>query len=249
MSQVKFRVVKKLDTTSNWFLQRIQMLFGLNSSEIKPSHLKSVLKLSNLDGCEISMIDGGANVGEFTDALLKVVPNLTGLCVEPQHALIDVLKKKFDKTNIKCLPVGIGIHNGTASLNLIEAGDRKASLVHKRNGTISQEIKILTLEEIVSSEMPGGVNLIKLDLEGYDSLVLDHYFGSRHEKLPSVLILEISYLSNSTGFTPRKTFQMLNENGYKRIFRTSPYFGLVPLEISSIRDFEGHTVNWIAIHD
>lgn len=249
MSQLKFRVVKTLDMTSNWFLQRIQMLFGLNSSEIKPSHLKSVLKLTNLDGQDVSVIDGGANVGEFTDTLLKIVPNLTGLCIEPQQALIEVLKKKFDKTNIKCLPVGIGIHNGTANLYLTEEGDRKASLAHERSGTISQEIQILTLEEIVTSEMPHGVDLIKLDLEGYDSLVLDQYFKNVYETLPSILILEISYLSNSTGFTSRKTFRMLNENGYKSIFRTSPYFGLIPLEITNVRDFEGHTVNWIAIHD
>jgi hypothetical protein len=195
------------------------------------------------------VLDGGANIGEFTDLLIEVIPNFEGLCIEPQRSLITMLIQKYGDTNIRCLPVGIGVRRGTAQLLLVNDGDRKASLVNQREDNFSQEIEVRTLSEIITTEFPEGIDLLKLDLEGLDAAVLDEFFKSSPTHFPKVIILEVSYLSNLTGFTSSKTYKLLDRNSYKRIFRTSPVFGLIPIDLENIRDFEGHTVNWVAIHD
>lgn len=249
MIEVKFMIVRGLEKISNILVQRIQLLFGFNSSEMKVSHIRTILKLSHLNPDKVRMLDGGANIGEFTDLLIELIPNLEGVCVEPQKSLITILKKKYQDTHIRCIPVGIGVRSGNAQLFLENDGDRKASLANRKEGNFIQEIEVRTLLEIIHKEFPEGIDLLKLDLEGFDAATLYEYFKSTPTHFPKVIILEISYLSNSTGFTPRRTYKLLSKNGYKRMFRTSPVFGLIPIKLENIRDFEGHTVNWVAILD
>jgi FkbM family methyltransferase len=249
MIKAKATLVVGLEKIVNLLVQRIQLLFGYNSSEMKVSHIEAILKLSHLNPNKVRVLDGGANIGEFTDLLIELIPNFEGLCVEPQKSLVKKLNQKYQDTNIRCLPVGIGVRSGTAYLFLANDGDRKASLANQKEGNFSQEIEVRTLLEIISTEFPEGIDLLKLDLEGFDAAVLDQFFKSTPTHFPKVIILEISYLSNSTGFTPSKTYKLLRNNSYKRIFRTSPVFGLIPIELQNIRDFEGHTVNWVAILD
>jgi FkbM family methyltransferase len=247
MTRLKSSLIKILEIVTQVIVQKLQLVLGFNSSEIKISHIKSILELSNLEDKSLRIIDGGANIGEFTDLIIKFVPKVELLCIEPQKSLIKVLEDKYRNENVRCLAVAIGAFRGTAQLFLENDGDRKASLAVKREGSLSEETEVRTLSEIASNQFPSGVDLIKLDLEGMDAIVLNKFFEQTSLSFPKVIILEVSYLSISTGYTSTKTYNMLRQAGYTRIFRISPLLGLIPIKFEEVKDYEGHTVNWVAI--
>ncbi len=128
-----------------------------------------------------------------------------------------------------------------------EEGDRKASLGELRDGLDHVLIEVATLAEVIREYKFGSIDILKLDLEGMDSIVLEEFFRSSTSLRPKVIILEVSFLGFSFGFSPSKTFRLLERNGYREIYRTSPILGLIPISSSSVHDYQGHTVNWVGI--
>jgi len=240
-------IVQSIDRGLHFFLNKFQILLGYNSSDIRSRHLQMILTLANLDGKELCVLDGGANIGEFTDLILSQQFQSKILCIEPQESLVKLLRTKYIKRNVEFLEVGLGTTNGIAKLFFSSDGDRKASLSNQRESLMSRDVPILTLAKVLELSKIEILDILKLDLEGMDSPVLEEFFQNNSSTLPKVVILEISYLAHHFGFTSRKTFQLLTAHGYLKIFRTSPLFGLIPIKLQDVRDYEGHTVNWIAI--
>jgi len=247
MINFRFFIVQSLDRVMHFFLSKFQILLGYNSSDIRPRHLQQILTLANIEVRKLNVIDGGANVGEFTDLILRHHFHSKVLCIEPQESLVKLLQEKYLGRNVECFEVGLGTTNGNAKLYFSGDGDRKASLGNQRENLMSRNVPILTLANVLELSKMESFDILKLDLEGMDVPVLAEFFRTKDSKLPKVIILETSYLAHQFGFTSRKTFQLLYDQGYLRIFRTSPILGLIPISLRDVRDFEGHTVNWIAI--
>ena len=247
MVNFKLSLVHSLDRCMRIFLTKLQIVFGYNSSDIRPRHLQNILTLANLNGKELCVLDGGANIGDFTDVVLSQSFDSRILCVEPQESLVKLLRNKYIGRNVECLAIGLGTSDGKANLFYSSDGDRKASLGNQRENLNSREISILTLSKVFELSKIESFDILKLDLEGMDVPVLAEFFRQHTTELPKVIILEVSYLANYYGFTSRKSFQLLSANGYHKIFRTSPFLGLIPVNLSDVRDYEGHTVNWIAL--
>lgn len=228
-------------------LEKIELLLGLNSSEIELKHLKQIGKLVNLPLTNLSVVDGGANMGEFTDIVLRFQVRANVLCIEPQAKMVKLLQTKFSAENVKISPIGLGTSKSIVPLYLHEEGDRKASLSNQRPNLNSELIPIQTLSEALSDNAFSKLNILKLDLEGMDAPVLQTFFQDSLQPRPEVIILEVSWLANVYGFTPSKTFELLTQNGYNNIFRTSPFFTLIRIRSRDIKDYQGHTTNWVAI--
>jgi FkbM family methyltransferase len=228
-------------------LEKIEILLGLNSSEIKLRHIRQIGRVANLPLNNLSVVDGGANVGEFTDVILRFQARANVLCIEPQEKMVQVLKSKFRESNVQISPIGLGTSRSIVPLYFQEEGDRKASLSNQRPNQNFQLISIQTLSEALKVNGLSTLNILKLDLEGMDVPVLQSYFQHCIQPLPEVIILEVSYLANFYGFTPSKTFELLTRNGYKDIFRTSPLFNLIRIRSRDLKDYQGHTTNWVAV--
>ena len=223
---------------------------GFNSSDMSSELFKKVCAEANFDSdLELTAIDCGANIGEFSDLILGNVTNVRLYLIEPQEYLCQILKKKYiDMRNINILQTGISLENGRANLNLTENGDRKATLGNHRENTRSDEIQVMTLNSICETQNIEKIDILKLDLEGLDSIILRDFFTSKGFTKPKVVILEVSYLSHFRGVTAKSTFSMLKEQGYRSIYRVSPRLGLIKLEAKYLSEYEGHTTNWVAIY-
>jgi FkbM family methyltransferase len=235
------------DRALGTILKRVEIALGFNSSEIKLSHIRQISTLANLNSDNLFVIDAGANIGEFTEVILRFQSAAKIICIEPQNMLVKLLKSKFESSNVQVLALGLGTSNSVAPLYFQTEGDRKASLSDQRAQQNFQMVTIQTLSEILVTNKISKLDILKLDLEGMDVPVLQTYFRDSLGPKPEVIILEVSYLANIYGFTPQKTFELLVQNGYKRIFRTSPLFSLIQVKGNQVHDYSGHTVNWVAI--
>lgn len=230
-------------------LEKIEVLLGLNSSEIKLRHVRQIGRIVNLPLNNLNVVDGGANLGEFTDVILRFQAQANVLCIEPQEKMVKLLKSKFRAPNVQISPIGLGTSKSIVPLYFHEAGDRKASLSNQRPNLNFELIPIQTLSEALKVNGFSRLNILKLDLEGMDVPVLQTYFQDCLQPLPEVIILEVSWLAYCYGFTPSKTFELLTSNGYKVIYRTSPFFTLIRIRSRDIKDYQGHTTNWVAIRN
>jgi FkbM family methyltransferase len=223
---------------------------GFNSSDISIELFKKICAEANFESDkELTAIDCGANIGEFSDLILGSVTNVKIYLIEPQEYLCQILKRKYiDMRNIKILQTGISLENGRANLNLTENGDRKATLGNHRKNTRSEEIQVMTLKSICKTQKIKKIDILKLDLEGLDSIILEDFFIANRFAKPKVVVIEVSYLSHFRGITAKSTFSMLKEQGYRSIYRVSPRLGLIKVEAKYLSEYEGHTTNWVAIY-
>ncbi len=124
--------------------------------------------------------DIGANVGERTEALLKLGARV--VAVEPQRACVEQLNKKFSKHPLLTVVHGaVGDYKGTVQLNLCDETTECATFSEdfmKAYGTISnlhwrrkEAVQMTTLDALIESY--GLPAFIKMDVEGYESKVLD----------------------------------------------------------------------------
>jgi len=238
------RVATKLLLKSSRFILRI---LGFNSGEIQISHLKNLKKfVSGLESSIIHVIDGGANVGEFTELILKFNPDAKVILVEPQPDLVSKLKQKFTQPNIRIAELALGAKKGHSKLYLNFNGDRKASMKKIRETQIEVQVATDTIEGIITNYSFNQIDILKLDLEGANGFVLAEFFKTSTPR-PRVVILEVSYLSNYFGYRPREIYDLLNSNSYSTIYRATPRIGLIKVDRNYLTDYEGHTQNWIAI--
>lgn len=242
--------IKNIFCNSLLFLNRkIMQELGFNASEISRSLLVDICNEARFGFDEkLLVIDCGANIGEFSDITLGVIPNSDILMIEPQRLLCEFLKLKYkDLDQVTIIRAGIGLQNGRQKLYFREPGDRKASLGVHRENLMVEEIDVITLGTLCESENVSKIDILKLDVEGLDTAILNEYFTNGGHGLPAVVILEVSYLSHFRMHTAGTAFTLLENQGYVNIYRTSPRLGLIKITRENISDYEGHTTNWVAI--
>lgn len=116
-------------------------------------------------------IDIGANCGMFTVQLAKILEN-TGqvISIEPERKNIALLRKNVEINklrNVSVVEKGVYSKKGQMVFYLDDFGTGGHSLVD--GGSKKKEvIQIDTIDNIVKNLGKGGVNLIKIDVEGVE---------------------------------------------------------------------------------
>ena len=123
-------------------------------------------------------IDAGANVGNWTAALLKAQPSASILAVEPSEAANDQLSKRFaGDSRVHIEKVALGSSRGEALLWSDRPGSGLASLERRRLDHFgidfdhSEEVSVRTLDEVVG-DLGRNPSILKLDVEGREIDVL-----------------------------------------------------------------------------
>ena len=135
-------------------------------------HIKKIL---NKEKFPLVLFDVGANVGHFTEALLK---NFSAIekqihAFEPSETTFKKLSENISKQkDVKLNNFGIGHKNTILQLYSDRAGSGIAS-VYKRNlehfkinMNISEEIEIKTIDSYCSENNISRIHFLKLDIEG-----------------------------------------------------------------------------------
>ena len=169
---------------------------GINYQRYKLFDKKWLLN-SNIN----TIIDIGANIGEFTAIFGELFPEATIYAFEPLPDCYEQLVKRAENyTTVKAFNIGLGNEKG--SLNIQKSSWHPASSfremgeLHKQNypySAQSEDIKVRvdTLDNILRDKRIEKNILIKLDVQGFEDEVIKG--GMQIFKQAKIVVVECSF--------------------------------------------------------
>jgi FkbM family methyltransferase len=169
-----------------------------------------------------NFVDVGANEGWFSMLAANLV-GLSGrvLACEPQERLWPVITKNIflnGFANVQLLPFAVAEQPGEAVINLypsINTGSSNISAT-KRRWETQQRIKLLPLTTLLISLRGGTVDLMKVDVEGFEHQVLlsaGEHLGSTIKRI--VVELHPAQLE-ALGSSEGQVVALLESRGYSK---------------------------------
>lgn len=150
-----------------------------------------------------TVLDIGANVGQFVDEIERFLPDAYIFSFEPlKNAYVDLSKRQLRRSNFKAYNMGFGDSNGNHIINnyaySLSSSFLQMAQVHKDAYPGSADSKA---EVVIMRRLDDFINeeridlkpniLLKIDVQGYEDRVLRH--GLETLKKSSVVIIEVSY--------------------------------------------------------
>lgn len=148
-----------------------------------------------------TIIDIGANKGQFAARFRVLFPEAWIYSYEPIPEVYDELCKRFElDTKFKAFNIGLGKQAGTIDFFQNEFTDSSSALpmkrLHKENFPRASnekqiQIKIDRLDEIVKSITTSNPVLIKIDVQGFEEMVI--LGGKDTLNKASIVLVEVSF--------------------------------------------------------
>lgn len=144
-------------------------------------------------------LDIGANCGVFTSIAADAVgPSGRVIAVEPIPAMIDRLQFNLAANgfrNVSLFKVAISDAPGTAVLNISDGNYGSSSLVQVVcSGRRPLEVDVMTLEQVVVASGVNRVDLLKIDVEGFEDKALLPYIANMPPSMwPSRIFIEMKH--------------------------------------------------------
>ena len=137
-----------------------------------------------------TIIDGGANVGQWTRLAASVFPEATYHLVEPQPACQAGLQETASGLRAGCIHAVALTEPGVRSVRMIGTDGTTGAWISKESTPGSVEVAAATLDDIIVVE-PEERALLKLDLENHELTALR---GAVHLlQQVEVVITEVSF--------------------------------------------------------
>jgi FkbM family methyltransferase len=148
-----------------------------------PPHIRSVIEtIRPGDVC----IDCGANIGVVARALARYGASVYAFEPDP-YAFAQLLKNMRPNENVRCINSAVGIGaNDRIKLYFhkqlvedpIKYSQGSSVMANKPNvGGESIEVDVINLSDFIKDR--GRVKLLKIDIEGYETVVVPHLVASR----------------------------------------------------------------------
>ncbi|MEP1207178.1 MAG: FkbM family methyltransferase [Rhizobiaceae bacterium] len=198
-----------------------RVLFGRNQLPEQEEHeaLQSVLRPGAV------FVDIGANVGTYSIFVsTKLQGDCTILAMEPHPRTFQKLIFNLRANNISTQTVhnvGVGPSRGTIDL-WSDGGSNIGHTSMVKEGTsnpkIRHEVQIVPLLDLLKENSLSRIDVLKIDIEGFEDQALAPFFDSADEALwPKHVLIEIAHQA----LWQRDLMAMLNERGYTESFRTN----------------------------
>jgi len=223
--------------------------FGGFSVEVEAKLAINFLSRSNIK--KPVVLDIGANIGTYSEAILKFAPQATIFAFEPSSVARKGLENRFIGNNsVRIIPFAVGSVISTETLWSDTAGSGLASLT-KRNlehfsidFNQSESVEVTTLDSWANT-MNVVPNLIKMDVEGHELDVLKG--GLKTLALASVVQFEFGGCNIDTRTFFQDFWYLLTEAGFA-IYRISV---AGPIRIPRYSEGEEcfRTTNYLAIRE
>ena len=198
--------------------------------------------LNKLNFNQLIIMDVGAYKGLWTSIYLKKYPKIIAYLIEPHQESFINLKKKFSgQSNVNLFKVGFSNVNGSKEVNVNSKAYTNSLLeLHPEAPTswkknkfehLYQEIvETITLKDFVYKNNIKRINVLKLDIQGYESRVLKGAEKLLNDRLIDIVVLEVivapTYKDQSK---ISEIFKIFDENDYK-------LYGIYDIEKNSKRD-------------
>jgi FkbM family methyltransferase len=169
-----------------------------------------------------TFVDVGANEGWFSMLAAKLVGSSGRvLACEPQERLWPVITRNIflnNFANVQLLPFAVAEQPSEAVINLYPSLNTGSSNISdtKRRWETQQRIKLLPLSDILSSLQGRDVDLVKVDVEGFEHKVLlsaGEHLGSKIKRL--VVELHPAQLE-ALGSSEADVTRLLESRGYAK---------------------------------
>ncbi len=170
-------IIKRYILRKN-FLRRVKMRLKSFERKLKKNEISDIKQLFVKAGKEPSVIfDCGANIGFVTHKYLKEFPGARIFAFEPNPTVFEGLNKQYKKIqNVCCYNYGIGDVNGELIFNINRntgtSSFLEANKYHTSNMASKQirplKVKVKTLSSIMDENNVHHIDLLKLDIEGYE---------------------------------------------------------------------------------
>lgn len=142
------------------------------------------------------IIDVGANVGLYTQALVKRFPDATYFLFEPSKFNLEILSGKFyDYDNVHCSSFALSNETTVKNLYSDKEGSGLASLSKRRLDhfnifmDVVESINTIRFDEFLQfddiPDIPEYIDYVKIDVEGHEISVLEG-FGSLIDRVKLV---------------------------------------------------------------
>jgi FkbM family methyltransferase len=163
-------------------------------------------------------MDVGANMGEFAVAMAVKKPGARVLAIEPNPGIRPLLQNNIeanDLTNVSVFELALGDKVGTQEL--YSSGD--SALVSCVAFTPAHQpiesIEVVTLDELFASQNLTRLDLLKIDVEGYELKVLSGAKQTLARYRPHIILEVNAITSQAAGFDVADLYELLRTYHYR----------------------------------
>jgi len=194
------------------------------------------------------VIDIGANKGDWSKAVLDAGPDDMQLySYEPDPRIVDVLKKQFQASeNVHVRSVAVGESDGKMTLFLNqESTELTSATPMSEEECIHHETRVTTLDEEVEENGLDHIDLLKIDVEGYERSVLEG--ASSLLESESVSCIQFEYGRNwiRAGATLYSVVEKLRSHGFS-VYLLRPEC-LRKIRFDEVGEYFSYS-NYVAVH-
>lgn len=204
---------------------------------------------SNLDFEEGDIIDIGANLGVLSIMFAQMCPDRTIYSIEPNPSTYKALLGNIQRnrtSNVKAFELAMSNYEGTVQFITDPVSRGTASIAYEADQK-STHVGCTTLDIFVSKENIENISLLKVDVEGYETLVFRGGIKTLRELRPKCIYFEVCPpITKRAGFPADEPAKILMDAGYN-LCRLCSDGSLTP---SSPKEIAGLAYeNWVAIDD
>lgn len=172
-----------------------------------------------------TIIDIGANLGQYAEFISKEFPNTPIHSFEPLASVYKELQKNVKHLNVKTYNYALGAKAGKAMINhnvnghytssILETGERtKSNFPTWTDKTVKEEIDIITLDSFFEKENLKKNIFLKIDVQGFEDQVLAG--GMKALQEVKVVQMETAFQEMYVGEKPFEYFySLMKNNGFE----------------------------------
>jgi FkbM family methyltransferase len=221
---VTLRDKRRFHIDSGSYLEWYLLFFGPYEPEI--TNL-----LSSLLDQDSTVVDVGANVGIHTLSMARLAPAGKVLAFEPHPVTVERLRANLslnEVDNVRVFQVALLDEQREVSLYDSEGSNRGMATLHSYEGWTEMTVPGVTLDEVVRKEGIPTIDLIKIDVEGYESQVIAGASAVLARDRPSLIFEYVDWAWRNCGYTLDQTMERLRSIGYDQFYLVERN-GILPL--------------------
>lgn len=160
-------------------------------------------------------LDAGSNIGYWSLRFAQRFPNCRIYAIEANPATFDILSQNINVNgynNIQAINVGISDEEGKLPLFCNNTGNRGGDSfsLTASDRKVSVTVPVKPLSMILQHAQIAGIDILKLDIEGFESRVLKKFFDESDRNLwPKYLCTEFSHAP--------EVIELITSKGYERV--------------------------------
>ncbi|MBW4052020.1 MAG: FkbM family methyltransferase [Proteobacteria bacterium] len=168
-----------------------------------------------------AVMDVGANVGDYTATVLREADRrrraVTVCALEPAARSAERLRARFaDEPRVTVVEAAAGRQTGLGKLYGGDSGGSQASLISREvlAGSGMVEVAVVRLDDCLREKSIGRVDLLKLDVEGFELEALEGLGSQLRPDVVDVIQFEYGGTTLDAGVTLRDLYGLLSRAGY-----------------------------------